>query len=168
MTNSDRFEWIRYNTRPRTTAGDKKFRSWITLQDWMDIVNVTDAEGRAALMMKKFHEVMEESYPIVQIKKKSTNDPWITPAITKRITVRKKIYEKHDRSDEWKLAKKTTNKMIKYSEKKYYDKYVNLAKETGDQALYYKMIGWLKDKESPKPFRVQSMFPKMNFKDRYC
>ena len=102
---------------------------------------------------------MDKAYPTKTITVKNTDDPWIDSEIRKKIKSRKRYFDRNHTSDGWKQRKHATNKMVSNAKKAYYDKFTQLAKETGDSALYYKIVSRLKDKKAPESFFVTSLFP---------
>ena len=56
-------------------------------------------------------------YPVITVKKKTTENPWITDKIRKKIKQRKSVFKKQGRSKAWKKLKKLTVKMIKFKRK---------------------------------------------------
>ena len=108
---------------------------------------------------------MNDCYPEKTTRIKSTDDPWITPAIKRRIRARKRIFQREKRSVYWKNYKKMINKMIKRSKKEYYDLFTNAAKKNNDPALYFKIISRLKDRQAPRPFCVTDLFRNLPIED---
>ena len=135
MKNSDRFKWIRYNYRPKTKKGDALFKQWIEGQTWSEIHEVLDADTRAEALVRTLNETMNKCYPLKRIKKRSADDPWITPGIRLRIGHRMRVYRREKRSALWKQIKNETNRMIKESKRGYYDKYVKAARESNDPSI---------------------------------
>ena len=67
-----------------------------------------------------------------------------------------RIHKRKKRTDRWKELKRQTTLLIKQSKSEYYRKY------TGDSRLYYKVVGRLKRRESPRNFCVSELFPEQS------
>ena len=55
---------------------------------------------------------MSDCFPVITVRRKSTEGPWITPKIRLKIKRRKAVFKKQGRSKVWKKLKKVTTKMI--------------------------------------------------------
>ena len=113
-------------------------------------------------MTEKFtcviEKIMDEAYPWRKTKHRNTDDPWIDD-VRKNVRKRKKIFAKEGCSVKWKEAKKRTDLMIQRRKKKHYTKFQEIAKNTCDPALYYKIVNRLKDTEKPDKFDIMLMRP---------
>ena len=157
--NEHRFKWKRVRTRPRTKKGDRTFRSLIENNSWQRIRDLNDAEEKANALVEELDSIMTKAYPVVTKKIRNTDDPWINDEIRKKIKSRKELFEREHRSAAWKELKRGTNKMIKDAKHNFYNKFTELAIKSGDPALYYKVVGRLKDRRAPENFCVTSLFP---------
>ena len=159
MQNSDRFTILYKQVRPMTKKGIANFKDWIACESWDKVYNAASAEEKATTLITMINRSMDAFFPQKKIKVKSTDDPWITPEIKKRIKSRKRTYDKEHRSDAWKEKKRETNKLIKDSKREYYDHFINLSKTSNDPALYYKIINRLKTTNNAKKnFEVCDLF----------
>ena len=77
----------------------------------------------AEILDSTLQGMMNECFPIVTKRFKNTDDPWITPAIRKRIKDRKKVFKRQRRSCKWKIVKKETDDMIKKCKKDFFDRF---------------------------------------------
>ena len=99
------------------------------------------------------------------MKIKSTNDPWITPAIRRLISCRKRVFKKNRRGIRWEKIKKKTKNAIKEAKRNIFSKFKEKAETTNDPSFYYKVLRMLKDKEKPKPFDIKKLQPKLPEQD---
>ena len=58
---------------------------------------------------------MNACFPLLKIKKKSTDPPWFNAAVRRKLEQRKKIYRREGRSASWKRLKKVTEAIIPVS-----------------------------------------------------
>ena len=125
--NTDRFTWVRYDTRPITMAGKKRFSELILSESWDDLYREISSTTMAEILDWKLQQWTNECFPVKHIKIRSTDDPWITWKIRKRIEDRKRIYRRlNKRTEEWKEVKKETDRMIKGEKKAFL---INLKKK---------------------------------------
>lgn len=155
MENSDRFTKSIYWSRKITMKGKNKLKNWIRTKDWNEIISIPDADDAVCAFVEEIDKAMDECLPKTKKTIKSSDDPWITPFIKKRIANTKRIFNREDRSDNWREAKRETNLLIRNSKKDYY---TNLAKKTEDPSLYFKMVGRLKSCEATRPFDIMNLF----------
>ena len=67
----------------QTEEGNLKFKDWILAQDWETIYSAIGSDNKATEYQNLMNYAMNECYPIVTVKRKSTEDPWITDKIRK-------------------------------------------------------------------------------------
>lgn len=83
---------------------------------------------------------MDQCYPIVTIKRKSTEDPWITDKIRWKIRKRKAIFKKEGRSKAWKKIKKICVRMIKYHREKYLESHKLLLTSPDSASRFFRRL----------------------------
>ena len=105
---------------------------------------------------------MKKCYPVITVKKKSTDDPWITEKIRKKIRQRKKIFKKQGRSKAWKKLKKMTTKMIKFRRDQYMERHKILLTSPGASALFYRNVRTYNSAEKPAIWNVKSVKPELS------
>lgn len=127
--------------------------------DWKPLFDLNTTNEKADFLVDKLQSKMDEYYPLLKRVTKSTDAPWMTPFIKRRIKSRKRVYDREERSTNWKVHKKETASLVKNAKKEYYDKFVKLAKETNNPSLYYQVVGCLKNREAPPPFSPADIFP---------
>ena len=118
-----------------------------------------DADAAAHKFTALIDAKMDEFFPWKKYKSKTTDDPWITPLIKRRIKTRKKTYKQEERSIKWRDQKKETVKLIRESKRSYYNEFFEKSKTCNKPSLYYNMVNRLKESTSRKPFSVSDLFP---------
>ena len=141
-----------------TKTGLKKFDHWIKNHGWTEIFEHTDPNKKAALLVKELDNAMDQFFPKKRNVMKSTDDPWITPYIKRRIRSRKEIFGKERRSAKWKAYKKRTNYLINESKKDFYLQFLNESKTNNNPSVYYKIISRLKDPGAKQQFSVMDLY----------
>ena len=125
--------------------------------DWTAVLKGS-AEQDARMLAATLDDALNRCYPVKWRKRKTTDKPWITPHILKRIKSRKRTYKKEERSHYWKTKKSITDGLIRDGKKEYYEKFTNLAKQTGDSGLYFKMIGRLSSDGNGGDFDIRKLY----------
>ena len=85
------YEWITYFYIRQTEEGNALFKEYLNEQIWSDVFNACDSDSKAVVYQTIVDERMKKCYPLLSVKKKSTDDPWITEKIRKKIRQRKNI-----------------------------------------------------------------------------
>ena len=149
--------------RPRTKAGEEKFKNLILTESWDDFL--ADSTEGPSVLAAKLEEItrrwMDICFPEKNLTIKSTDLPWINHEIKKKITNRKKEFKRsrNKRSELWHIMKAETDDMIKKAKKEYYDNMKCLAKSRDNPSLYYKAVARLKDAEKASQFDILDLFP---------
>ena len=128
--------------------------------DWSFLEGIDCVDEKTESFIGCLEKKMDEIYPLVKRSVKSTDPPWMTPQIKRRIKSRKKSFKKEDRGPNWKRKKKVTVDLVKKVKKDFYNKFVDLAKKINDAGLYYRAVSHLKESEAPKSFSVSDLFPR--------
>ena len=155
---SDAFSKKTFLARKRTKTSNKEMRKWLSDKDWRFLDDIEDVDQKTEAFVSEIEGKMNELYPFKKITAKSTDPPWMTPLIKRRIKSRKKTYRREERGTRWRVRKKETAKLVREAKKKFYNRYVDLAKKSNDPGLYYRAVHSLKEKEAPKPFSVTDLF----------
>ena len=155
----DRFTWRTYTTRPRSAASNKQFIEAFKKIEWPKILTGMSVDMKVATLTKTLNAMMDQFFPKKTYKVRSTDNPWISYAIRKKIRARKKIFRKEGRSKKWKRLKQRTDQAIKTKKEAYYKRFKDKATTMNDPALYYKAIRGLKDRNKPQEFNVMDLRP---------
>ena len=100
------------------------------------------------------NSALDKCFPVVTVKRKSTEDPWITEKIRKKIRQRQKVFKKQGRSKAWKKLKKITMKMIKFHREQYIERHKIIITTPGANALFYRNVRAYNSPEKPKIWNI--------------
>ena len=157
------YEWIPYSYMRQTEEGNLKFKSWILDQDWETIYSAVGSDNKAQAYQDLMNLAMKECYPIITVKRKSTEDPWITDKIRKKLKKRKVVFKKHGRSQAWKKLKKVTDKMIKYCCEKYYmESHKLITTSSGSSSQIFKHVRSYNTAEKPLIWNLKLIKPDLS------
>lgn len=84
IARTDRFEWVKFTTRPITNKGREAFKSTIAATDWSLKSNTTSE--MAEELNDRLSLIINDCFPLKYHKFRSTDDPWITHKIRKMIS----------------------------------------------------------------------------------
>ena len=91
LNHSHRFSWRRFKSRKITKEGEEKFGFLLAKEDWRDVYSLGPSEA-AELLAQKLDTFTNECFPEKHHKIKSTDDPWISRGIRKKIEAGKRIF----------------------------------------------------------------------------
>ena len=99
---------------------------------------------------------MTDCYPLVTVRRKSSEDPWINDKIRKKIRKRKAIFKSEGRSRRWKRIKKITAKMIKFRREKYMERHKLIITSSDSSAHFFRNVRAYNSPEKPEIWSVNS------------
>ena len=158
LQHSHRFTKIKLKSRPYTEEGESRFKQLLLQTDWITTSGPTPTDSANKLQMV-LDGYVEECFPQKIRTIRSTDDPWISIGIRKKIRLGKRVFKKEGRSRRWKELKRITDVKIAESKSKYYEKIRKTSKETNDISLYYRVVSALKNHEAPKRWDPRALFP---------
>ena len=139
-----------------------KFKDSAISHDWSPVYNTIGSNKKAEAYQDLVMAAMADCYPVVTIKRKSTEDPWITEKIRKRIRQRKAVFKQHGRSAAWKKLKKVTNKMIKYRRDKYMEKHRIIITSPDASRNFFRNVRTYNTVEKPKIWDIKTLCPDLS------
>ena len=90
----------------------KMFGGWLASKTWAELDAEETSNGKASVYQREVVGAMEACFPLVTMRRKSTDPPWISRAIRKKLQQRRGIYRREGRSARWKRLKAITSRMI--------------------------------------------------------
>ena len=88
------FEWVTYQYRYFNDQAVGEFGQWLAGMDWREVLNAEGSNAKANLYQEEVTRAMEAVFPLITVRKKSTDCPWISNRIRKLIRRRKGIYRR--------------------------------------------------------------------------
>ena len=104
-------------------------------------------------------EALERYFPLVTVKKKSTDCPWINARIRKMVRDRKGIYRREGRSSKWRRLKKVTTDLINRRRAVYLESQKDCLLVEDAMRNFFRNVKAFKSKERPKAFDPLELFP---------
>ena len=130
-------------------------------QDWQSVFSAKGSDEKAVAYQALINEAMNTCYPMITVKRKSSEDPWITDKIRKKIRQRKSVFKCQGRSKAWKRLKEITTKMIKFKRSHYMEKHKIFITTPGAAATFFKNVRAYNSAEKPKIWDVKSIRPSL-------
>ena len=93
--------------------------------------------------------LMDQSFERKRYTIKTTDAPWMSNHIEKRIRDRKKYYKKHGYGDGWRKKKTETDRLVANAKEKFRREEEDKLKEFGAHQLPYRAIQRLKTHDRP-------------------
>ena len=155
-----KYRWLKYSYRYDNPESRKKFGEWIVLKDWEEVIQATGSDKKAEIYQKEIQWALEAFFPLITVRRRDTDPPWINPAIKKLIRARKRVYKDTEkRKGEWKELKRKTEELIEKRKKKFQDSQkLKLLADDAERNFYRNTKNYL-SKQRPKPFDVLDIFP---------
>ena len=153
------FEWLTYRYRFYNDESVEKFRRWIAFADWGPVLEATGSNQKAAAYQEIVNGAVEQFFPLITTRRKSTDLPWINAAIRRKIRQRKAIFRQGGRCSRWRRLKARTDEMIADRREKYFanQKIYILAEDAA--RVFFKNVRRYKSADKPEVFDVRSLCP---------
>ena len=87
------FEWLKYTYMGQTEEGSLLFKEMMIEQQWDEVYFAGSSSDKASAYQDIIDATMATCFPLVTVKRKSSEDPWITEKIRKKIRKRKAIFK---------------------------------------------------------------------------
>ena len=110
---------MKYQYRYYNDDSVQKFQDWIVAQNWEEVASASGSNSKTEIYQKMVDAAIQECFPLITMRRKSTDLPWINAGIRRLIRRRKAIYKREGRSAAWKKLKKKTDRFIKFRKGKY-------------------------------------------------
>ena len=81
-----------YQYRYYSPEGEQQYGRWLGSMDWGPLLQVSGSNRKADLYQQEVVEAPERCFPLVTVRRKSTDPPWYNWKIRKRIEQKKGIY----------------------------------------------------------------------------
>ena len=115
----DAFRWLKYSYRFYNEESVEKFRKWIALEDWNAVVTAADSNSKAEAYQSLVDRAIEDCFPLVTVRRKSTDLPWVNAKARRLIKRRKAVYRSEGRSASWKRLKRALDELLKDRKRTY-------------------------------------------------
>ena len=112
---------IKFEFRPLTTEGVKRFGELLAKTDW-DIIKRSDSSSSVEALNELLSKYEEECFPLKSRNIKDTDAPWFNNKNRRLCNRKKRIYKKEGKSERYVLAKAESDAAILESKKVFFNK----------------------------------------------
>ena len=149
------YEWVVKMRRTRDQAREEAFVSDMGRVDWKQQLEGLDPDQMSVRLEEVVRRLTDKNFPLVRVRKRSNEAPWITRAI-KRLWKRKiRLYKKGGRSQAWWETDAELQRRIGESRINFVDK---ILEEGCNGGSFYAASKKLSTATSSSEWRVQDLF----------
>ena len=116
------FTWEVRWTRKKSVAAGANFNSELAAWDWEPMRLVPDINKKVEYLKGVIRELTDRHFPLVRVRKRSNEDPWIHHWIWRLWKKKIRIYKKSGRSQAWWDTDSLLQKEISDSKETYVEK----------------------------------------------
>ena len=153
------FEWITYQYRYFNEESVQKFGDWLAGYDWAPLVQAEGSNRKAKMYQDAVTGAMEQYFPLITVRRKSTDCPWINNRVRKLISRRRGVYRREGRSAKWRRLKRLSDDLIRKRRETYLQSQRQCLLVEDARRNFFRNVKAFKAKERPKPFDVRTLFP---------
>ena len=159
------FEWVTYTYRQYSDEARDAFGGWVVLHDWMEVITAEGSHEKAVAYQATIDSAMDRFFPLRTVRKKSTDLPWMTKGIKKKIRRRKRIYRKEGFSLVWRRLKKTIDDTLKERKRKYMERKKQELTAEDANRYFFRLVKSFNTPEKPQNFDVRALRPGVSDED---
>ena len=153
------YEWLSYQYRFFNPAAVEQFGAWLASKDWVDVAIAEGSNAKAETYQSAVTGAMECFFPLITVRRKSTDCPWVNNRIRKLITRRKGIYVREGRSEAWKRLKRITDELLRKRRAVYLDSQRECLLVEDARRNFFRNVKAFQAKEKPRAFSPMDLFP---------
>ena len=152
-------------TRRRyTEEGMADFKCKLLQVDWM--AEFGELEEDVNMLVDKMDEtlgnLLDQCFKMTKIKIKSTDSPWMTREVKRKIRRRKKYYAKNGNNIIWQQKRDAVYEAVNKAKKAYLAREEEKLTQPGSNRLAYRAIQNLRSHDKPKTWDIKSLNPKLS------
>ena len=115
----DAFRWIKYSYRYYNEESVEEFQRWVVGQGWEAVLNADGSQQKALEYQRVVDEAIQKFFPLITVRRKTTDLPWVNAKARRLIKRRKAIFRQEGRSAAWKHLKRRSEVLLRERKKKY-------------------------------------------------
>ena len=97
-----KFKWLSYSYRFFNDDSVDAFRKWVVMENWSEVIQTATASQEKALAYQRLlNRAIEACFPLVTMRRKSTDPPWLNKRLRRLMRRRKAVYRMEGRSKQW-------------------------------------------------------------------
>ena len=153
------FKWLSYSYRYLNEESTERFKTWVVMHDWAEVLAAEGSQAKALAYQRAINMAVETCFPLITMRRKSTDPPWINNKARRLMRRKKAEYRNHGRSKHWRRMRHQLEKLLKERKKKYESSQkIRLLASDGERH-FFKNVKNYQNKSRPEPFDVRTIFP---------
>ena len=153
------FDWVSHQYRYYNDSSVDNFGKWLAAFDWAPLVQLPSSNLKAEFYQREVTAALERFFPLIRVRRKTSDCPWINGRIRRLIKKRKGIYRREGRSAKWRRFKKFIDEIITKRQEYYLQSQRKVLLCDDARRNFFRNIKAFKTKDRPAPFDVRSLFP---------
>ena len=156
------FTWVVKLRRTRTRAAEEAFAADLRSWDWSALEESASVNAMAAELEGVIAALTERHFPLVRVRGRSNEDPWITRSIRRLWKKKVRIYKKFGKSQSWWETDRKLQSEIRDAKEFFVEK---LLEEGNNGRPFYAATRKLAAATPSKPWKVTDLFVGMGPKE---
>ena len=156
--NNHHFTTREFQVRKTMKDSQEKFGRLVLATNWECV-----RKDSSSLSAQAFYDVIrayyDHCYPMVTIKKRSTDLPWVNKKYKKLSRRKKRLFRRRGKCNAWRRVQQICAKELKNCQASYIDRVEKRVEETNNTKAFYEAIKLLGAHDPPKRWSVRDMFP---------
>ena len=153
------FQWLTYSYRYRNEESTDQFGAWLASFDWSGMFDLQGSNKKAEYYQETVTSALERYFPLVRVRRKTTDCPWISKGVIKMIRNRKEIYQREGFSQKWDTLREVIEKKIRDRREKYLQSQRDCLLVDDARRNFFRNVKAFQCKDRPKQFDVRQLFP---------
>ena len=149
------YSWVVKMRRLRTQAREEAFAKELAEWDWGALRGSDDVDSMAAELEKVLGTLTERHFPLMRVRRRSNEDPWITRAIRRLWKKKIRHYKKGGKNEQWWATDRKLQDAITTAKEEYVEK---LLQAGSSGRSFYAATKRLASATSAHPWTVTDLY----------
>lgn len=150
------YKWVTQWRRMRDDRRENAFAQQLANWDWTQLAAAGSVDEMAGVLERVIADLTDQNFPLVRVRKRSNEAPWITRAIRRLWKKKIRAYKKKGRSQMW---WETDRKLQKKIEESRVDFVHTLLEEGNSGRTFYAATKKLSSASQSPQWTVSDLFP---------
>ena len=152
------YELMTYTYRYYSKEGEEEYGRWLAGKDWSHLLGLSGSNAKTEYYQREVVGAMERIFPLITVKRRSSDPPWYNWRIRKMIKQKRGIYKREGRSPKWRRMKKLLESLVERRREKYAGSQKDALLASDGQRNFFKNVRNYRSAEKPPPFDVIPCF----------
>ena len=152
------FSIKKYQIRKITKKSTAEFINAFKAINWEPIYEIVGAHEKNEFFQSKIELLVDRFFPVKTFSAKSTDNPWITEWIKKKIKRRNREYRLHGKSDKWYALDQEITADMKVLKRDYFSKECKKLTTRGAHRIPFNALKNLKTPNRAEPWSILDLY----------